>query len=61
MNRTTIINGKHFTVKRESTSPFVWSVYDSKGRYVETFGGSEQAARVHLSTLDMRAEGRWAA
>ena len=53
---TTTITGKHFTAKASRHDKRVWKVYNKKGRYIETFGGSEQAAKVRISVLDMVAK-----
>ena len=48
----TQIKGDHFRAELDPKHPYLWKVYDKQGRRMESFGGSEDAARSHVAALD---------
>ena len=52
MNKSAIVKGCCYYAQSNSKHPYVWSVYDNAGKYIESFGGSIHAAKERLNTLD---------
>lgn len=51
MTRTDI-EGHLFRARLDSRHPYLWHIYDRRGQHIESFGGSEKAARSHVTALD---------
>ena len=52
MNKSAIVKGRCYYAQSNAKHPYVWSVYDNAGKYIESFGGSVHAARERVNTLD---------
>lgn len=53
MSESITIQGQFFVARSNPSYPHVWNVYDSNEHYIESFGGSREAAQARVATLDL--------
>lgn len=56
MSESISIQGRFFVARSNPSYPHVWKVYDVNGNYIESFGGSSEAARARVTTLDLSCD-----